>query len=215
MIRRVYFLLLVLSLYSCSSPFMIVVPEALNENKPILNQETTSEIGVSLVSKEKGKIYNGIQIKAAIPYNYHGYIKKEFKEGTKFKNDHIYRDFDIYTNDDESQYSIAISRIDGHMAMYTFGKVFKMKPVEYFKIKIPIYEQNYFKQEFIYNGKIGGSLKFIYREYLDDYARPAFMQELQYDITESKVIGFKGLRIEIIDVNNTSITYKVLNYFDE
>lgn len=211
--QRLSFLLLLIGICSCSSPFMAVIPEPLNDNKPILNQETTSEIGVSLVSKEVGKIYKAIQIKASVPYK-SGYSKKEFIEGSVFVNDHIYKNYDIYTQVDNKEYSIAISRIDDHMALYSRGSVFQMKPVTYTKLKLPIKEKDYFRQEFIYNGKVGNSLKFIYREFTNDYARPAFMQELQYDISESNVIGFKGLRIAIINVNNTSITYKVVNHFD-
>ena len=50
---------------------------------------------------------------------------------------------------------------------------------------------------------------------MDDLARPAFTQDLQYDLTESKVIGFRGLRIEIISATNIKIEYKVLNHFDK
>lgn len=73
--------------------------------------------------------------------------------------------------------------------------------------------QECFKQEFIFNGKVGNNLKFIYREFISDFARPAFTQELQYDLNESNVIGFKGLRIEIIKASNTNIKYKVLSTF--
>ena len=74
---------------------------------------------------------------------------------------------------------------------------------------------NCFKQEFIFNGKVGSSLKFIYREYINDMARPAFNQELQYDLNESNTVGFKGLRMEIVNATNTSIEYKVLSSFNK
>lgn len=67
------------------------------------------------------------------------------------------------------------------------------------------------KKEFIYNGKSNNTLKFIYREFVRDMARPAFTQELQYDLNESNIIGFKGLRIEVLKSTNTSIEYKVLS----
>lgn len=66
------------------------------------------------------------------------------------------------------------------------------------------------KKEFIYNGKANNTLKFVYREYIQDMARPAFTQELQYDLNESNIIGFKGLRIEVMKSTNTTIEYKVL-----
>ncbi|MDD3772107.1 MAG: hypothetical protein PHC38_05555 [Weeksellaceae bacterium] len=74
--------------------------------------------------------------------------------------------------------------------------------------------QRCFKQEFIYNGRVDSHLKFIYREYVNDMARPAFNQELQYDLNESDIIGFKGARLQVIKATNTAITYKIINSFN-
>ncbi len=70
-----------------------------------------------------------------------------------------------------------------------------------------------FVQEFIYNGRVGDSLKFIYRELSDSLLRPAFTQEVQYDYSESKTVGFKKLRMEILNATNTEITYRLLSSF--
>src|SRR5690606_31770188 len=70
-----------------------------------------------------------------------------------------------------------------------------------------------YSRQIIYNGKSGDNLKFTYREFSDDMARPAFTQDLQYDLSESKIIGFDGLRVEILKATNTGIEYKILNDF--
>lgn len=70
-----------------------------------------------------------------------------------------------------------------------------------------------FKKVFIYNGKAINILKFTYREFVSDMARPAFTQELQYDLSESNIIGFKGMRIEILNTSNIEIEYKILSEF--
>ena len=46
-------------------------------------------------------------------------------------------------------------------------------------------------------------------------ARPAFNQDLQYDLADGNIVGFKGLRIEIIKATNTNIEYKILSNFTE
>lgn len=71
-----------------------------------------------------------------------------------------------------------------------------------------------FKQEFVFNGRVGDNLKFLYREYSSDFIRADFSQELQYDISESNIVGFKGLRLSILETTNTKIMYKVLSTFD-
>ena len=70
-----------------------------------------------------------------------------------------------------------------------------------------------FIQEFIYNGRYEDNLKFIYREFSDDLARPAFTQEVQYDLGAGNQIGFKNLLIEVVDATNTNISYKVIQSF--
>ena len=68
-------------------------------------------------------------------------------------------------------------------------------------------------QEFLYAGRVGDALKFIYREYKNNYARPAFTQEVQYDLSQSDEIGFKNLRLKVLEATNTNITYKVIQNF--
>lgn len=71
-----------------------------------------------------------------------------------------------------------------------------------------------FKAEIVYSGKVGNNIKAIYREYYMEkgksFARPAFSQELSYNLAESKVIAYKSIRIEIIKANNSSIRFKVI-----
>lgn len=81
------------------------------------------------------------------------------------------------------------------------------------KTKKTIERKENFIQEFIYNGRVGDSLKFIYLEFSDNLARPAFTQEVQYDLSSSHTIGFRNLRIEILEASNTEITYILINNF--
>lgn len=70
-----------------------------------------------------------------------------------------------------------------------------------------------FVQELLYNGRVGDSLKFIYREFSNDIIRPAFSQEVQYDYSDSSIIGFKGLRLEVLEATNTQVTYRLIENF--
>ena len=63
---------------------------------------------------------------------------------------------------------------------------------------------------------IGDILKFTYREFtFYGYARDAFTQDVQYDLKEDPIIGFKGARVEVIEATNREITYKVISYFSD
>ncbi len=67
------------------------------------------------------------------------------------------------------------------------------------------------KSELIYSGKAGSVIKVVYREYSNDYARPAFSQELQYDLSETKTLKFRKTTIQVIAATNQEITFKVLD----
>jgi hypothetical protein len=75
--------------------------------------------------------------------------------------------------------------------------------------KIDFYEEGSLRQELIYNGKTKDAIKLQYREFRNDMARPAFYQDLSYDLTESKIIGFRGMMIEVLEATNSFIKFIV------
>lgn len=95
-------------------------------------------------------------------------------------------------------------------AGYDFGVgQIKVKP-----ISIEAWGKDSFKRELIYGGVSGNSISISYREFSDGIARPAFTQELKYDLTDSKIIGYRGARFEVIKASNTSLKYKMLKALD-
>lgn len=70
-----------------------------------------------------------------------------------------------------------------------------------------------FVQELVYNGRVDDDLRFVYREFSDNIIRPAFTQEVQYDFSESPVIGFKEMRLKVINATNTTLTYQLIRNF--
>lgn len=73
---------------------------------------------------------------------------------------------------------------------------------------------NSFQQTLIYNGKVGNKINIGYREFSSNLARPAFNNDVEYDLSQSKEIGYKGALLEIHDANNQQIKYKVLRNFN-
>jgi len=71
-------------------------------------------------------------------------------------------------------------------------------------------EASRFQRELIYTGAAGGVLTVTYREFSNDMARPAFTQELKYDLSD-KVVGYKTARFEVLKTSNSAITYRVLS----
>ena len=72
-----------------------------------------------------------------------------------------------------------------------------------------------FQQTLIYSGKVGAKVRIGYREFSNNSARPAFNNDVDYDLSQSKVIGYKGARIEIIEATNEYVKYKVISNFNK
>jgi len=74
--------------------------------------------------------------------------------------------------------------------------------------KTKSYAHGSVKKEILYNGKSKDAIKMTYREFTNDMARPAFYQDLSYELSSPMIIGFRGLEIEVIEATNTMIKYK-------
>jgi hypothetical protein len=79
--------------------------------------------------------------------------------------------------------------------------------------KKPLLNSGSFEQTLIYSGKIGDKINIGYREFSGNMARPAFSNNVEYDLSGSMLIGYKGAKIEVIEANNQFIKYKVIESF--
>lgn len=70
-----------------------------------------------------------------------------------------------------------------------------------------------FQQTLIYSGRIGNKINIGYREFSNSSARPAFNNDVEYDLSTSSQIGYKGALLEVLKADNSSITYKVISSF--
>ena len=72
-----------------------------------------------------------------------------------------------------------------------------------------------FKQELVYNGGADDVIRFMYREFKNDMARPAFTQNLVYDLKQGNRVVFRSVELEVVDANNTEIRYRLLSGFPD
>lgn len=226
--NRLLILFFLILASSCSVNKTIVTPKHSIKHYPELNKINNMEIGVALVSKEETYNKNAIQVSKQINIKLNQ-TTKTINAGEIFINNYNNNKYYLYSNPNDLSIGLAIPKNSKTAILYTtsyidgiynsgftdagMNFIIPKEKIDYIETTSPAKEKNYYKQEFIYNGRIGNNLKFIYREYVNDYARPAFSQDLQYDLSESNIIGFKGLRIEIFEVTNTQIKYKVLSSF--
>lgn len=84
----------------------------------------------------------------------------------------------------------------------------------YSLIQRPTVFENSIQQTLIYNGKVGNKISIGYREFSNNVARPAFSNNVDYDLGESKVIGYRGAEIEILEATNRHIKFRLIKNFN-
>jgi len=94
------------------------------------------------------------------------------------------------------------------------GYEFGTSPIDVTKTTFEVWGKDSLKKELIYGGLAQKTISISYREFSDGTARPAFTQDLKYDLSEGDVIGFRGSRFKVHKATNTSITYTVLKPLD-
>jgi hypothetical protein len=74
-----------------------------------------------------------------------------------------------------------------------------------------------FKRTVLYQGLSKGSIKISFREFVKDMARPAFTQDVSYDLEAdgTALIAFKGMRVKVLKASGSSITYQVAKPFTD
>lgn len=216
---------LVTVLTGCTTPVYNYTPQAKNFSIPPLHITTTTYVGEEMVKQGVDSSAEALSFEqpTQIGDNFYyiippgGYIKvgetssSEFYSGVNSLTGQVIPNRPMI-NDPVKNIEL---KKDGEICIVTIfnatkcdtGKIFK-------KAKLNTSAQNSFQQTLIYNGKVGSKINIGYREYNDGLARPAFSNEVEYDLSESKTIRYKGAIIDIQDANNQSITFKLERNFN-
>lgn len=76
-----------------------------------------------------------------------------------------------------------------------------------------------FECRLIYNGAQGNVIRVGYREFSQTaygmVARPAFSNDVTYDLTVSKSIRYKGAKIDVLDADNEQIVFRLTEDFSD
>lgn len=217
--KKLSFLLFISVLFwSCASFQQYTSHNTEYISEPKLNEPTKRNIGDSLVVqgfsvKTKGVVIlkdssNGFVKKGEYPVSLANSTTLRFFgngiSGNKGFANNYFLDYDLQTKKLYHTYTSGVANV-----------TYKISEIKDFKLTdVILNDSDSFQQTLIYLGKSGNILKFGYREFYQNFARPAFSNEVTYDLTESDVIGYKNLQLKVISATNTEITYTVLSYFN-
>jgi len=84
-------------------------------------------------------------------------------------------------------------------------------PVPYSRTNLTISREDSLKRVILYQGAAADSLRFSYREFKNDMARPAFTEELTVPREPfPAMIMLKNLQVEVLKVSGMGMTYRVV-----
>lgn len=207
-----------------------IMTSATPVSSPDINEKYTAYIGDKMLSQGTQHNLPTIELKEGIEVSYLD-VTYWINKGVVFEQYGFDRNTEYYESINEGNSIISDSNYDhmqsNKLSIDKYNKVCvitvngaaicddKYKKLKLIRGFTPKFHTNNFQQTLIYNGKIGNQLKIGYREFSGNTARAAFSNEVAYDLSESKFIGYKGALIEILNTTNQLIEYKVIRNFNQ
>ncbi len=199
----------------CAVKYSPAIPKTERIDSPAVGTVSKAQIGDHLLTKGvlvEREVLNLRQAVDGFYYDIHigQYPKLGYLDGEQFfspagvvKNP-IADPFQSLSVKDESPNQVCVVTIMAYRSCYDAD--FEIKSVT------SAHEAS-FQQTLIYSGRVGNKINVGYREFSSNTARPAFNNDVEYDLSSSNRIGYKGAEIEVLEANNTGITYKVISTF--
>ncbi len=209
---------------ACATPRYNYMPQKIEISAPPLGSINTTYVGDSMLRQGKFTEHDAIYLESdqKIDSSY------TLKEGYYLKHgEDQSSEFYKPSRDVDSGYVDQAVTADPWESIQAYKDGKKLCVVTEFNIHICnpealfkrekklILRADSFQQTLIYSGKVGNKINVAYREFSNNLARPAFNNTVQYDLSESNIIGYKGARIEVIEATNEYIKFKVLFNFNK
>ena len=213
----------VIAMTGCTSPRYNYAPETKQISEPPIGSVNVAYVGDSLLRQGMLSNVDGIKVSAPAKISWaYTVTPGEFK---KVGNDGV-NEFYMPAggassgNVDKSaladMWQAVMAKKDSQklcvITVFSVAACNDGMPFE--RVKLNLSGDNSFQQALLYNGRVGNKINIGYRESSSNMARPAFNNDVEYDLSESKVIGYKGARVEVIDATNQMIKYRVITNFN-
>lgn len=209
-------------LTGCTSPKYNYMPTTETYSEPPVGSINTAYVGDSLIKQGVAQNIEGLKITAPakVSWGYTitpGVLKKVGEDsGAEF----FFPTGGVDSaNVDKAALAdmwqgIMVNKKNNALCVITvFGVTSCETNMPFVKAKLNISGDSSFQQALLYNGRVGNKINIGYREFSANTARPAFNNDVEYDLSESKTIGYKGAKFEVIEASNQSIKYRVISNF--
>lgn len=223
MLRILPFLLLGCLIVGCSSPReRFYSPPSVEVSKPPIGLESIAFPGDPMLAQGTQRIYDALHL--SVPTSIGGFIlpagnyykASENNAAEFFAWDEISKPTQGgIVSGGQTLKDIALIKDTTNVCVRTFtSQTFCEDRHSFERSVVATQNADSFQRTLLYSGKVGNKINVSYREFADQYARAAFTNTAEYDLSESNVIGYKGAQIEVIEATNQHIRYRVLRNFN-
>lgn len=222
-IRQMAMISVALALAGCASPKFNYAAKVTAISEPPLNTTQTSSVGDVLLRQGKYKEHDALYLptKGDVSWAYSllaGYYLKHGEDESA--------EYYLPSKGDDAggvdkaaladPWKSVMAKKDGKTlcVVTVFNATSCDDKVNFERTKKPVLTIDSFQQTLIYSGKVGNKINIGYRESSGNLARPAFSNNVEYDLSESSTIGYKGAQLEILEATNQYIKYRVIRNFN-
>jgi hypothetical protein len=229
--KKIFSIIFAAAIFSgCASgnSFKFIQPNKIEFNQPPVGQIVSASIGEELLrqgvryTQEIAVVEKVIKPKSNIHIHPGSYPKAGENDDLEFFAWNPIRggsDGGLITINDSPNTMIrgfAISRKDQAVCTVETEYYFTSYCTNEYELKrriVDVVDATAFQQTLLYNGRVGNKINIGYRETFSDRARQAFSNNVEYDLSDSKIISYRDAQIEVIEATNQKITYRVVRNF--
>ena len=210
-------------LCACAAPDYNYVAETTKVSEPALDSINTVYVGDVMVKQGKFSAHRSLFLKnlVEVGFAYDLYPGYYLKQGEDNNSETFYPSGGNDSGRVDKAFladpwqAVMTYKNKNKVCVVTVFNVAACKESDKFDYRMKhIVSNDSFQQTLIYSGKVGDKINISYREFSDNYARPAFNNDVEYDLRESSTIGYKGAKLEIIEATNEHIKYRVIRNFN-
>lgn len=221
--RQVLLMTFALTLVGCATPDFNYRAESIRISEPAIDSVNTAFVGDVMLRQGKYRehdsifLTNNISVSWAYDLRAGYYLKKGEDKNTETylpsggeEGGHVNK----AALADPWSAVMAYKNKDEICVITVFNALSCEETTDFERRKKPVLSSDSFQQTLIYSGKVGKKINIGYREFSNNLARPAFNNNVEYDLKSSSIIGYKGARLEIIEATNQHIKYRVISNFN-
>lgn len=214
-------------LAGCATPVANYSPDVKEFSRPPINSVTTVSVGDEMLSQGSTADQDGLQLGAPVHISWAYTLSPGFYPKTGSDAESAYYSFmfqaspvpglGVLTKNPLSDPPQSVkTNLDGaKVCVVTVFNLYVCNGAARGEVtNRPISSEHAFQQTLVYNGRVGDKINIGYREFYGSTARPAFNNNVEYDLATSDTIAYRGAKLKIIKADNSSITFEVLSNFN-